>query len=117
MGMIENYQVDELVLICVVVWKWIWDYVQDYLFGGGFDVYCGNLICYCICVVQIDGNFIEVESFEVVDKVCVYYLSYFEMLGEQGWFGFLLWIWLYLLGIWQMECLCCCWKDCIGLGQ
>ena len=39
----------------------------------------------------------------VTDKARAYHSSYFEMLGEQGWPGLVLWLWLQLLGVWQME--------------
>jgi len=37
----------------------------------------------------------------VTDKARAYHSSYFEMLGEQGWPGLILWISLQLLGVWQ----------------
>jgi O-antigen ligase len=36
-------------------------------------------------------------------KARAYHSSYFELLGEQGWPGLFLWLWLQLLGVWQME--------------
>ena len=117
MGTIENHQADESASTRVAVWKWTWDYVQDHPLGGGFDAYRGNSIRYRTRTAQTDGNSTDVESYEVVDKARAYHSSYFEMLGEQGWPGFLLWIWLHVLGIWQMERLRRRWKDRTGPGQ
>jgi O-antigen ligase len=40
---------------------------------------------------------------EVTDRGRAYHSSYFEMLGEQGWPGLILWVWLQALGLWHME--------------
>jgi hypothetical protein len=45
----------------------------------------------------------QVTTVMVTDKARAYHSSYFEMLGEQGWPGLVLWLWLQLLGVWQME--------------
>jgi hypothetical protein len=39
------------------------------------------------------------------------------MLGEQGWPGFLAWIWLQLLGLWQMERIRSRWLKRDGPGE
>ena len=45
----------------------------------------------------------QVKFEKVTDKARAYHNSYFEMLGEQGWPGLAIWLWLHLLGLWHME--------------
>jgi len=117
MGTIENHEADESASTRVAVWAWTWDYAKDHPLGGGFDAYLGNSIRYRTRVAKTDGNTTAMESAVVTDKARAYHSSYFEMLGEQGYTGFLLWIWLHLLGIWQMERLRRRWKDRAGPGE
>ena len=42
---------------------------------------------------------------------------YFEMLGEQGWPGLVLWLWLLLSGLWQMEKVRSRWKKRTAPGE
>jgi O-antigen ligase len=117
MSTIENHQADESASTRVAVWKWTWEYVQDHPFGGGFDAYRGNHLRYETQAVEHDGNTAEVSSNVVEDKARAYHSSFFEMLGEQGWPGFILWIWLQLSGLWQMERLRRRWKDRTGADE
>ena len=49
------------------------------------------------------GN-VETETrAQATDAARAYHSSYFEMLGEQGWPGFILWVLLHLGGLLQME--------------
>jgi hypothetical protein len=41
----------------------------------------------------------------------------FEMLGEQGWPGLGLWLWIHLLGLWQMERIRRRWTDRTGARE
>jgi O-antigen ligase len=103
MGTIENHQADQSASTRVAVWKWTWAYVQDHPLGGGFDSYRGNKIRFRTVDTETAGNTSEVAATVVEDKGRAFHSSYFEMLGEQGWPGFLIWIWLQALGLWQME--------------
>ncbi len=111
MGTIENHEADESASTRVAVWAWTWDYVQEHPLGGGFDAYRGNSIRYRTRAAQSDGSITKGESYEVVDRARAYHSSYFEMLGEQGWPGFILWSSLQALGLWQMERLRRRWKN------
>lgn len=117
MSTIDNPQADESAFTRIAVWKWTWEYVQQHPLGGGFDAYRGNSIRYHTRNVETDGNVSSVESTLIVDKGRAYHSSYFEMLGEQGWPGFLLWIWLQALGLWQMERIRRRWKGRTGPGE
>ncbi|NCP10556.1 MAG: putative O-glycosylation ligase, exosortase A system-associated [Sphingomonadales bacterium] len=103
MGTIQNYQADRSASTRIAVWQWTWDYAKDHPFGGGFDAYRANRISYETHDVVGSENSATVESARVVDQARAYHSSYFEMLGEQGYPGFVLWLLLHVSGIWQME--------------
>lgn len=117
METIENHQADESASTRIAVWKWTWEYVQDHPLGGGFDAYRGNEIRYQTREKESSGSTVAIESETVVDAARAYHSSYFEMLGEQGWPGFILWSWLQLLGLWQMERLRRRWRNRTGEGE
>lgn len=101
---------DESASTRVAVWKWTLDYVSENPLGGGFDAYRGNKFTYEMAVKEVDGNTTSVAYKDVTDEARAYHSSFFEVLGEQGWPGFIIWIWLQALGIWQMEKLRRRWK-------
>lgn len=103
MGTIENHQSDNSASTRVAVWKWTLDYVQNNPGGGGFDAYRSNRIRYRTVVAKTSGGQTTLEFQDVEDKGRAYHSSYFEMLGEQGYFGLALWLWIQALGLWQME--------------
>jgi probable O-glycosylation ligase (exosortase A-associated) len=103
MGTISNYQGDESASTRVEVWKWTIRYATDNPFGGGFDVYLGNSFTYETRKLTGEANNRTIEYKQVTDKARAFHSSYFEMLGEQGWLGLALWLWLQGLGVWQME--------------
>lgn len=92
MSTIQNYKADASASTRTAVWRWTWEYAKDHPFGGGFDAFLGNYIEYELA----DGS-------KIVDSARAYHNSYFEMLGEQGYPGFAIWITLHLLGVIQME--------------
>ncbi len=117
MDSIENHRADQSASTRIAVWQWTWEYVKDRPLGGGFDAYRSNKIRYQTTSTETTGSTTAVESQEVVDQGRAYHSSYFEMLGEQGWPGFILWTWLQFLGVWQMERLHRRWKmrECEGI--
>ncbi len=103
MSTIENHESDSSASTRVQVWLWTLDYVQTHPLGGGFDAYRGNSFTYYTrSVTGPEGN-PQVTFKKVTDKARAYHSSYFEMLGEQGWPGLFVWLWLHGLGLWQME--------------
>ena len=94
---------DESASTRVAVWKWTLDYVEEKPLGGGFDAYRSNRFTYVMPVKKTDGNTTTVTYQEVEDKARAYHSSIFEMLGEQGWPGLILWLSLHAVGLWQME--------------
>lgn len=95
MDTISNYQGDESASTRLAVWQWTIDYVNRNPLGGGFDAYRQNSFRYHTVskTVEASGN-VRLEHIVVVDKARAYHSSYFEMLGEQGYFGLALWLML-----------------------
>ena len=94
---------DESASTRVAVWQWTLDYVADKPFGGGFDAYRGNRFAYVMPITQTNGNTTIITYQPVEDRGRAYHSSFFEMLGEQGWPGLILWLALHAVGLWQME--------------
>lgn len=110
MSTIENHQSDQSASTRVAVWMWTLDYVKDHPFGGGFDAYRSNKLLIPTVVAEGSGNNVTMKTTLHVDQSRAYHSAYFEMLGEQGYAGLLLWAWIQLLGTWQMERLSRRWK-------
>ena len=106
MGTIQNYQEDESASTRLAVWAWTWDYVKEHPGGGGFEAYRQNKLRYELPVIDANGfatGGVEVQEREIVDAGRAYHSSFFEMLGEQGFFGLILWLIIHLGGVWRME--------------
>ncbi len=100
MNTIENHQSDESASTRIAVWKWTWDHAKERPLGGGFDAYLSNSFSYA----QIRGNGMGgMERVTVVDKGRAYHSAYFEMLGEQGYAGLLIWALIHILSLVRTE--------------
>ena len=117
MGTIENHASDESASTRLAVWAWTYAYAKDHPLGGGFDAYRGNQLTVSTSAEKTAGNTTSVEETDVADAARAYHSSYFEMLGEQGWPGLSLWLWLHLTGLWQMERIRARWKNRTGQGE
>lgn len=117
MSTIENHQSDQSASTRVAVWMWTLDYVKDHPFGGGFDAYRSNRLLIPTIAAEGSGNNVTLKTTYHVDQSRAYHSAYFEMLGEQGYAGLLLWAWIQLLGVWQMERLRRRWLDRTDPGQ
>ena len=105
---IKDYKADESASTRIAVWAWTWEYVKEHPMGGGFDVYRQNRIRYNIAQKADSDEVISVDMpavKEVVDEGRAFHSSYFEMLGEQGFPGLLIWLMIQLGGVWRMEVL------------
>lgn len=100
MDTIKTYKADSSAGTRLAVWAWTWDYVRTHPFGGGFDAYRGNRIRVVTTGTGSDGG-VSVEY----DQSRAYHSSYFEMLGEQGWPGLILWLIIHAGGLIRMEVL------------
>jgi probable O-glycosylation ligase (exosortase A-associated) len=99
MNTIENYQGDESASTRIAVWRWTLDYVKTHPAGGGFDAYRSNSFTYdSVRMVGEPGSETVVRE-HVIDKGRAYHSAYFEVLGEQGYFGFALWAALHLMSL------------------
>jgi len=85
------------------VWSWTVEYARQNPLGGGFDAYIGNSFTYQTREVSEEGGAQVVASREITEESRAYHSAYFELLGEQGWVGLGLWLWLQAAGLWQME--------------
>jgi probable O-glycosylation ligase (exosortase A-associated) len=104
-GTMKEVRADESASTRLAVWKWTWDYVQDHPFGGGFDAYRQNKLRY-ETVDTTEGTSTVARSASLVeDKGRAYHSAYFEMLGEQGWPGLILWLIIHVGGVVRMEVL------------
>lgn len=117
MSTIENHQSDRSASTRIAVWQWTWEYAQDHPFGGGFDAYRSNKIRYKATPEKGADPAADPESLYVTDESRAYHSSYFEMLGEQGFVGLFIWLWLHALGLWQMERIRRRWKGRTGAGR
>jgi hypothetical protein len=91
METIENHQGDESASTRVAVWMWTLDYVKTHPGGGGFDNYLQNSFTYFAQSTVVDSGGARIERRTVTDRGRAYHSAYFEMLGEQGYFGFFIW--------------------------
>ncbi|WP_430443994.1 putative O-glycosylation ligase, exosortase A system-associated [Sphingorhabdus contaminans] len=103
---IKNYKADESASTRLAVWAWTWEYVKEHPLGGGFDVYRQNRIRYDMeqrSNPDKPADFDAPAVREIVDEGRAFHSSYFEMLGEQGFPGLLMWLIIHLGGVWRME--------------
>ncbi|RDC61304.1 hypothetical protein HME9302_02525 [Alteripontixanthobacter maritimus] len=106
METITGHQQDMSASTRVAVWNWTLDYVEANPWGGGFDAYRGNKFTYELPVEEEAGETTTIVTREeVTDEARAYHSAYFEVLGEQGWFGLTVWLLLHGLGLVQMEVL------------
>ena len=103
MSTITDHQSDQSASTRVAVWQWTWDYVKANPLGGGFDAYRGNSFTYNTRQVEDVGGTQEVTYNEVTEEARAYHSAYFEVLGEQGFPGFAIWLAIHLSGLWQMD--------------
>jgi len=105
MGTIKTYQGDASASTRIAVWTWTMDYVKTHPMGGGFEAYRQNRIRYDLKKVDAAGNTTTVQSNPEVDQARAYHSAYFEMLGEQGYYGLAIWLVINLAGLFRMEVL------------
>ena len=103
MSTITDHQSDQSASTRVAVWEWTWDYAKSHPLGGGFDAYRGNSFTYDTRQVEVVGGVREVSYHQVTEESRAYHSAYFEILGEQGFVGLVIWLAVHLSGLWQME--------------
>jgi putative inorganic carbon (HCO3(-)) transporter len=103
---IKNYKADESASTRLAVWAWTWEYVKENPMGGGFEIYRQNRIRYDIAEKENAGELLAAgapAAKQVVDQGRAFHSSYFEMLGEQGFPGLIIWLIIQIGGVWRME--------------
>jgi probable O-glycosylation ligase (exosortase A-associated) len=110
MDTIEDHQADQSASTRLGVWKWTMDYARAHPFGGGFEVYLSSRVSYDTVTTRTEGGTSTVTRSKVVEEGRAFHSSYFEMLGEQGYPGLLLWLVLQASGLVQMEIVRRRWK-------
>jgi probable O-glycosylation ligase (exosortase A-associated) len=100
MDTIQGYRGDASASTRLAVWKWTIDYAKDHPFGGGFNSYLSNKLEIDMSYKTSDGTLVKVIGY---DAGRAFHNSYFEMLGEQGYPGLLLFLIAHLVGIFRME--------------
>jgi probable O-glycosylation ligase (exosortase A-associated) len=108
---------DESASTRMQVWEWTIDYASEHPFGGGFDSYRANSFTYVMPVREEAGNTTTVEYREVTDEARAFHSAIFELLGEQGYPGLMIWLLLHGLGVWQMERLYRRWRGRTEEGE
>ncbi|MFA9200041.1 MAG: DUF5935 domain-containing protein [Cypionkella sp.] len=103
MSTLDSAEEDTSASTRMAVWRWTIDYANSHPMGGGFDAYRGNKFTYKLPVRTESGNTSSVRLEDHTDQARAYHSAIFEMLGEQGWPGLFLWLWIHGLGLWQME--------------
>ncbi|MFA5970196.1 MAG: putative O-glycosylation ligase, exosortase A system-associated [Sphingomonas sp.] len=105
MQTIQEYKGDSSASTRLAVWRWTIGYAQTHPFGGGFDAYRQNRISFETVKVAGSGGNQRVDATPEFDQARAYHSAYFEMLGEQGYPGLLLWLAINLGGVVRMEVL------------
>ena len=105
METISGYEADASATTRLAIWAWTWDYAQQNPMGGGFDAYLSSKIQVQTKAVEGTGNVATVQATTHEDKSRAYHSSYFEMLGEQGFPGLILFLLIHLGGLVRMEVL------------
>ena len=117
MATIGSHDGDESASTRLAVWEWTIEYAAENPRGGGFDIYRANSFTYRLPTRTGEGNTVSVEYDTVTDEARAFHSAYFEVLGEQGFFGLGIWLWLQLLGLWHMERIRRRWRGRTGEGM
>jgi O-antigen ligase len=105
METIQGFAGDQSANTRLAVWAWTWDYAQAHPFGGGFGAYRSNQIQVQTVSTQTDGGTQVVSAQTEADQARAYHSAYFEMLGEQGFPGLLIYLLIQVIGVVRMEIL------------
>jgi probable O-glycosylation ligase (exosortase A-associated) len=100
MDTINSYKADASAATRIAVWKWTIDYASRNPLGGGFNAYIGNKLEIDMSYKTADGTLVKVIGYDVGRS---FHNAYFEMLGEQGYPGLLMFLAVHLIGIFRME--------------
>jgi putative inorganic carbon (HCO3(-)) transporter len=80
---IATFQQDSSAMVRILVWQWTLNYVLANPLGGGFEMYAINRI---ELPTEAMGSEVEVQNGRAFHSI------YFEVLGEHGWIGIVLFV-------------------------
>ena len=103
MSTIQGYEADQSAGTRLAVWAWTWDYARTNPMGGGFGAYRGNRIEVRTVETRDAGGVQIVTARTEADQGRAYHSAYFEMLGEQGFPGLLLFFLIHGISLVRME--------------
>ncbi len=92
MSTIQTFDEDTSASTRIAVWKWTIDYVADNPLGGGFGVYRINSFDVDVKRRTGDADNMNVSEFTVKENARAFHNSIFEVLGELGYPGLLLYL-------------------------
>lgn len=110
MSTIETYNSDSSALGRIRVWEWTLDYVAGHPLGGGFNSFLHNRIG----AVAPDGTVMYLPEGQIGGKA--FHSIYFELLGEQGFFGFALYFAIIATVLFKLLKLKKAWRNHEGMG-
>jgi probable O-glycosylation ligase (exosortase A-associated) len=103
MSTIQGYQADQSANTRLAVWGWTWAYAKEHPLGGGFGAYRQNKIEVRTVSTLGSGGVATVTARTELDQGRAYHSSYFEMLGEQGFPGLILFLLIHGAGLARLE--------------
>lgn len=110
MSTIETYNADSSAMGRIKVWEWTLGFVREHPLGGGFDAFLHNRIV----GVSSDGEVIHLPEGQIGGKA--FHSIYFEVLGEQGMFGFVIYFLMVGLALLKLIKLKRAWKNDPGMA-
>jgi probable O-glycosylation ligase (exosortase A-associated) len=110
MSTIETYNSDGSAMGRIKVWQWTIGFVGSHPLGGGFDAYLHNRII----GAGPDGETVYLPEGQIGGKA--FHSIYFEVLGEQGIPGFIMYYLMIGMTLAKLLKLKKTWKDDPGLG-
>jgi probable O-glycosylation ligase (exosortase A-associated) len=103
METIQGFKGDESAGTRLAVWGWTWNYALDHPMGGGFEAYRQNRIQVSTVNEQAGGDSQVSTVQNLADEGRAYHSAYFEMLGEQGFPGLIVFLLIHGIGVVRME--------------
>jgi probable O-glycosylation ligase (exosortase A-associated) len=103
MDTITDFRSDQSASTRVAVWQWTWNYALEHPLGGGFEVYRANELRVNRVETGEAGDAVNREIIPYTDRARAFHNSYFEMLGEQGFPGLAMWLYIQIVCLWRME--------------
>jgi probable O-glycosylation ligase (exosortase A-associated) len=103
METIQGFKGDESAGTRIAVWGWTWNYALDHPMGGGFEAYRQNRIQVATVSGQAGGDSQLSTVQHLTDEGRAYHSAYFEMLGEQGFPGLVVFLLIHGIGLVRME--------------